>query len=288
MERAGSREGVLSTQDPLSIYPREVATRILCYVPPYELLKVCMLVSRSWRELLGDPLFWKHRLRQSKNYSLDLDRIENIDWLKLCFYIIQRPNLVKSFDKGALSFKSWKLSSHNWESFKLSSVDLEDGRGGGDGWDIETEISPVLHKDLVSENHGSTSNYVTSYGWCCREQVIELAKFGFIDDIMDISQPVIVVSEWFCARWDCGSIFNIHVELLGRKKEVIDTFEHSEVTEQWLGGDLGWRKVEHKFSGYGPGVRYVRFADAGKDTQFWAGHYGSKMAAACTKLYFHE
>ena len=68
--------------------------------------------------------------------------------------------------------------------------------------------------------------------------------------------------------------------LLDKDYKVLKTYRHSEVTEQWKGGDLGWRKVEHVFRDYGAGVRYVLFLDGGKDTQFWAGHYGSKMAAA--------
>ena len=38
------------------------------------------------------------------------------------------------------------------------------------------------------------------------------------------------------------------------------------------------------FQKYGPGVRFIRFYHGGKDTQFWAGHYGSKMSGACVKL----
>lgn len=39
-------------------------------------------------------------------------------------------------------------------------------------------------------------------------------------------------------------------------------------------------QVSHTFKNYSPDIRYIRFTHGGKDTQFWDGHYGSKMAGA--------
>nr|KAG5687317.1 hypothetical protein BaRGS_011723 [Batillaria attramentaria] len=38
-----------------------------------------------------------------------------------------------------------------------------------------------------------------------------------------------------------------------------------------------WHLVEHFFSDYKAGVRYVTVRMGGVDTQFWAGNYGSKF-----------
>lgn len=38
------------------------------------------------------------------------------------------------------------------------------------------------------------------------------------------------------------------------------------------------------FKNYGPGVRFIKFYHGGMDTQYWSGHYGSKMSGACVKL----
>ena len=43
---------------------------------------------------------------------------------------------------------------------------------------------------------------------------------------------------------------------------------------------VSFLQVEHTFSNYGPGLRYIHFFHRGKDTQFWAGHYGCKMAGS--------
>ena len=42
--------------------------------------------------------------------------------------------------------------------------------------------------------------------------------------------------------------------------------------------------MEHFFRNYGVGVRYVKFEHDGQDTQFWAGHYGSKITGSTVKL----
>lgn len=38
------------------------------------------------------------------------------------------------------------------------------------------------------------------------------------------------------------------------------------------------------FRDYVKGVRRIQFTHIGKDRQFWAGHYGTKMARACIKF----
>ena len=273
-------------QDPLRL-PYGPASHILNYLPPQELVNVCMLVSRRWLEFLSDITFWKSKMKQDGNYSDELNSITDINWPKLYLKTIYKPNLIKSFDEdGKLSFTHWRTSSTAWEHFKMSKKIVWNG-GGGNKWDIEISINPEVDSDLFEDNMFSVHNYVTSYNWCCREQVVCLANMGLSAQLMDQVQPELEISEWFCARFDCGSHFCIRVELLDAEKKVVEFFERTETTEQWLGGELGWRKIQHVFTGYGAGVRYLRFADAGKDTQFWAGHYGSKMAGAWARVNFN-
>lgn len=289
-ESIGSQaDGEWSDEDPVYVLPYEVVSHILDYVPLRELVRVCMLVSQRWRKFLTDPTFWKVRMRRGGNYSPELDAISNAEWPKLCLYSVYEPNWIRSFDKDQkLSFTHWKWTSMNWHRFKISSCPArQDDSHRGFYWEIENEwIDPERDEEVFKENSGCVSNYATSYKWGCREQLIRLANVGLSNEIMDKVQPSLEVSEWFAARWDCGSEFCIRVELMDAERAVVKFFEHSVVTEQWLGGELGWRKLEHVFREYGPGVRYLRFADAGKDTQFWAGFYGSKMAAAWARVKF--
>lgn len=282
-----------SSQDPILCLPYGVATRVLDYVPLRQLVRVCMLVSRSWYQFLQDTVFWTNRMEHAGNFNSKLNLIANhIEWPKLCLYSIDEPNWIKSFNtKGELCFEPfWKTSSTLWEMFKTErrTNKIRWDRGGGDKWTTEEWIKKDNEKDqeVLKENGGSCQNYVTSYGWCCRQQVVEFASVGLGSKVMDEVRPSIAVSEWFCARWDCGSKFYIRVELLDKNNKVINFFETSEATDQWQGGELGWRKVQHVFSDYGKGVRFLRFADAGIDSKFWAGHFGSKMAAAKAQVIF--
>ena len=282
-----------STNDPLSPFclPYRVAAHILDYVPIRQLVRVCMLVSRSWYKFLHDTELWINIMKRADNYSCELKRItRDINWPKLCLYSVCEPNWIRSFNlEGQLCLDPyWKMSSTSWALFKTGHERIAWNQGGGDKWKIEDWIKRGNEQDenVLKENGGSCQNYVTSYSWCCREQVVEFSSVGLNNMIMDEVQPSIEVSEWFCARWDCASMFYIRVELLDMNREVVRFFERSEETERGLGGELGWRKVCHVFSDYGRGVRFLRFADAGKDAQFWAGHYGSKMAAARSHVIF--
>lgn len=288
--------------DPLCRLPHEVLFHIFGYVPPRQLVKVCRMVCKQWRSFFDEPSFWKLRMKQHRKYDSKLDKLAGIDWPKLCLYTVHEPNLIKSFNANDdLSLDPWAIIYQDWRHFteayikgELRQLSGPQGRGrgpqgwGGDGWAIEEWIKTDDDKDqeVLKANKGCAKNYVTSYYWCCRWQLVDLQKHGFVPAIMDTVQPPILVSEWFCARWDCGSIFNMKVALLNQDFDFVKTYECSEETAQWKGGELGWRKVKHIFRDYGPGVRYVLFLDGGKDTKWWAGHYGSKMAAANVQVEF--
>ena len=295
-----------SDTDPLVVLPPELVLQLFEYVALPEVLCTCRLVCKGWQQFFSDRQFWQLRMMQGRNFDQRLMTVPNVNWPQLCISTVYRPNLIQSFVDGDLSLVPWKISYVSWEQFKEKQRDKEEepadhrrGRGrywgahgyhgGGDKWSVEETISAQDPRNagVFKENGGSSKNYVTSYEWCCREQVVELAEFGFLPQILDQLQPTIAVSEWFCAREDCGSIFQIRVDLLDENRRSIQRFETTRRTERG-GGQLGWRKVEHLFRGYGAGVRYIRFADAGKDTKWWAGHYGSKMAAAWVRVRFSD
>ena len=124
-----------------------------------------------------------------------------------------------------------------------------------------------------------------------RWQLVDLYDYGLTLEILNkVHPPIHVSQEWYCASWDCGTMFWITVALIDDEFKLIETHKYSEELAQWegLGEDLGWRKVMHTFQDYKAGVRYVLFVDGGKDTQFWAGHYGSKMAAANVHVEFTQ
>lgn len=280
-----------SEEDPLTL-PMDIVLRIFEHVPPREVVRVCTLVCSSWRAFFKDVTFWKAKMAAAGNYDGRLERLAHVNWPKLCVHTVYEPNLCRSFVGGSLSLEPWSVSYEEWSWFsgkyeRRADRDRDQRRdwhqGGGNGWTLQEE---GISFEALQDNCGSLKNYATSYEWCCREQVVDLRRSGFTGEVMDSLQPAIEVWEWFAARWDCGSVFNLRVDLLTEKRKVLKTYECSRETEQWQGGELGWRKEGHTFTDYGPGVRFIRFADAGKDTKYWAGHYGSKMAGAWVRVCF--
>ena len=43
-------------------------------------------------------------------------------------------------------------------------------------------------------------------------------------------------------------------------------------------------KVSHKFSDYGPGLRFISFEHGGQDTKYWDGWYGVRVTASSVTL----
>ncbi|CAN8012579.1 unnamed protein product, partial [Ixodes pacificus] len=149
----------------------------------------------------------------------------------------------------------------------------------GDGWRVEK--TPAGADPLPLANQ---SCFATSYGECSKEQVISLVKEGVVPEVLDIFKPAIEVSEWYAGRFDCGCMYRLIVELLDVAKKPVAAFDTGElVTPQWAGRQ--WQQaILHTFDDYPKGVRYVRFAHLGTDTQFWAGHYGAKMAGGMVRI----
>ena len=55
------------------------------------------------------------------------------------------------------------------------------------------------------------------------------------------------------------------------------TFQCPDNNGKWWGP---WVPQQHIFSNYGPGLRYIYFEDGGKDREYWAGYYGTRLDAA--------
>lgn len=74
------------------------------------------------------------------------------------------------------------------------------------------------------------------------------------------------------------------VTLLDEHRKPIDCFDSGICSA----GSSEWQKVEHNFSSYPAGVRYIKFEDGSKDKQFWSGHYGAKMCQPTVKIHQSE
>ncbi|KAM9445011.1 F-box only protein 6-like isoform 1-T1 [Clarias gariepinus] len=238
--------------------PLNVVEEILLNLPGQQVICVCRLVCYAWKSVVDSTAFWKERCRREGYKPLNNHRVPK-DWRTFFFLCKKRRNLLKN-PNAEEEFKDWKIVEN-----------------GGDRWAVENMFKP--HPDETV-----TKCFVTSYWPCIKAQLINLEKEGYSPAFMDEVQPDIVITDWYAPRWDCGSVYQICVELLNHKKKVIQVFQPEQVTfPQW--NDQEWNKMTHVFKDYGPGVRFIHFKHGGKDTQFWAGHYGIRVTNSSVELF---
>ncbi|KAK5895037.1 hypothetical protein CesoFtcFv8_011663 [Champsocephalus esox] len=237
--------------------PLLILEEIFLNLPPNQVVRACRLVSHQWKEVVDSESLWKERCRREGFHLRDTYKRPK-DWKLFYFLCKQRRNLLKN-PRGEHKMRNWKI--------------LENG---GDRWKVEGLL--VSH-----QNEKVQKNFVTSYGMCRKEQLIDLEKEGYNSSFMDHFQPDIKISDWYAPRWDCGSQYEICVELLNHSKGIVQTFAPDTITfEQW--NDQNWNQLTHVFQNYGPGVRYIRFTHGGRDTQFWAGWYGIRVTDSSVEI----
>uniref|UniRef100_A0A3P8WV57 F-box protein 44, tandem duplicate 9 n=1 Tax=Cynoglossus semilaevis TaxID=244447 RepID=A0A3P8WV57_CYNSE len=237
--------------------PLEILEEIFLNLPRNQVVLTCRLVCSRWKVVADSESLWKERCRREGLHLRDGSRIPE-DWRLFYFLCKKRRNLIKN-PKGDRKMEDWVIQEN-----------------GGDGWKLEKPMVPHPNKTVLK-------NFVTSYGMCRKVQLIDLVKEGYSPVFMDTFQPHIKISDWYAPRSDCGSQYDICVELLDEKKNRIQAFAPETVVfEQW--NNRKWNQVTHVFQNYGPGVRFVRFTHGGKDTQFWAGWYGIRVTDSCVEI----
>ena len=145
--------------------PPEIETKILRYVPTRQLVRSCMLVSKSWYLFLKDPSFWISKMTNGGSYDVRLAAIDGTEWPRLCLHTVDEPNLIKSFNsEGRLCLEPyWRMTSADWDRFKTSRTrdrSIMWNRGGGNEWSIEEWIDRNKPEDhaVLEANGGSREN----------------------------------------------------------------------------------------------------------------------------------
>ncbi|XP_045148641.1 uncharacterized protein LOC101644532 [Echinops telfairi] len=140
---------------------------------------------------------------------------------------------------------------------------------GGDGWVVEENRTPV-------PGAPAQTCFVSSFSWCHKRQVVNLKEEGFWPELLDSGRIEIVISDWWGARHDCGCQYKLIVQLWDANQVILgEFFATPNPIEQW--NNNAYVQVTHLFSNVEMGVRYVFFEHRGRDTQFWAGHYGARI-----------
>ncbi|XP_037102227.1 F-box only protein 6-like [Syngnathus acus] len=257
-----SSDSVPQSPSPVSTVPEgsvplDVLEEIFLKLPPQQVVLICRLVCRQWRDVADSQSLWRERCRREGHRLLAASRVPR-DWRLFYFLCKKKRNLLKN-PRAEDQMRGWQISEN-----------------GGDHWKVEGVL--VAHP-----NESVKNNFVTSYGMCSKSQLIDLESEGYSASFMDRIQPHIRIADWYAPRWDCGCQYKIHVDLLNQRKKPIESFSPDEIYfQQWNDGK--WKQITHLFHNYGPGVRYIRFVHGGKDTQFWAGWYGIRLTDSCVEI----
>ncbi|XP_051516724.1 F-box only protein 6-like isoform X2 [Myxocyprinus asiaticus] len=246
----------MSTDVRLAV-PLAVVEEILLNLPAQQVISVFRLVCHEWKELVDSAAHWRERCRREDLQPCDASR-PPADWQMFYFLAKKRRNLLKN-PRAEEELSGWEIV---WN--------------GGSRWAAHGTRKP--HPDNTI-----TKCFVTSYGLCLKRQLIDLKKEGYNLAFMDHLQPHIKISDWYIPRCDCGSQYQICVELLDQQKEVISIFQPEPVFfPQW--NDEQWCEMTHVFKDYGPGVQFICFTHGGKDTQFWKGWYGIRVTNSSVEI----
>uniref|UniRef100_A0A915BNK9 FBA domain-containing protein n=1 Tax=Parascaris univalens TaxID=6257 RepID=A0A915BNK9_PARUN len=283
----GENEDIMVNGEPIA--PQILAEVFLRIDNSVTVGYICPLVCRRWHNVLSAAGFWiDYMRRRSRTIPPPALRSEPLlNMKKVCLKQPFGRNLIDN-PSGEKNFDGWTIREN-----------------GGNRIIIE---NPPL--SCASELDNIAVCFATSFGWGKMCYVVDLWKEGIEAAFLDAYRPPITVSEYFTCRTDCAATYVLDVELVPDGQETCISTERPVMTrrdrfgrpvmvrrqrpegdattnfsitrvrnmEQWSSGE--WQYVEHTFKNYPVGIRFVVFEHSGKDLQFWAGHYGSKMAKA--------
>lgn len=246
-------------------FPEEILLHILSYLEPKTLLTYT-LVCKRWNLLIKSFTFW----------SIIYKRRYNRKPKKFPWYILYCRLSTDYFDTNLLQNGNGQDSFNNWEIKE----------NGGDKFVVEDppDGADALNVDQPEFNN-KASCFATSYSNCRKIQNVKFGQSNLFRYILSNYKPHIYLSEWTCGRFDCGSLYRLRCSYLGINFDPnIETPTAGQTVKQWEGRK--WNKIEILVTQYPEGIEGISFQHEGRDTQFWAGHYGSKMAGGVVKILF--
>eukprot|EP00073_Rattus_norvegicus_P047005 XP_017449155.1 PREDICTED: F-box only protein 2 isoform X1 [Rattus norvegicus] len=238
----------------LAELPEPLLLRVLAELPATELVQACRLVCLRWKELVDGAPLWLLKCQQEGLVPEGSADDERDHWQQFYFLSKRRRNLLRN-PCGEEDLEGWCDVEH-----------------GGDGWRVEELPGDsgveFTHDDSVKKY------FASSFEWCRKAQVIDLQAEGYWEELLDTTQPAIVVKDWYSGRTDAGSLYELTVRLLSEHEDVLAEFNTGQVA---VPEDGSWMEISHTFTDYGPGVRYVRFEHGGQDSVYWKGWFGARV-----------
>uniref|UniRef100_A0A7E4ZX63 FBA domain-containing protein n=1 Tax=Panagrellus redivivus TaxID=6233 RepID=A0A7E4ZX63_PANRE len=261
----------------LSHCNRDVLEAILLRVPKKTLISQCTAVCRQWNKLLNSRAFWLAKEEyDGEDYLRKLlvrDHVydqDDLDYGQL--------SLLKPFDRNL-------LSDHNPDGDKVT-------KHCDPRWEFNSKYQfrymspPSFFEFRFAPDFEPMFDgcYELSYQSACRVFDSSFKELGVSDEIMDKYRPPITFTEYVAHRADCGARYFLRAFINDENGTMIEHKTDTVVFEQWQ--LQKWVKKTVTFSGYPAGVRRVHIESGGKDTQFWAGFYGPKIAGSSLVIGF--
>ncbi|KAJ8970261.1 hypothetical protein NQ317_018124 [Molorchus minor] len=250
--------------------PEEIVENILSHITPKDLLGLT-LVCKKWCNIIKSENLWRHIY--NKHF---INKPKKLPWYVFyCFFVTNNfVNMLRN-GNGQENFEHWTIL-----------------RNYGDRFIIENPPSGCDElPQHIADFNGCTSCFATSFENCCKAQIISLKEKRLLRYIINKFMPHIYASEWVAGRFDCGCVYKLSIKGFANNSRDLDSDDTSDdlaaitptfhvtktiVIKQWKGKE--WQKVEVLVKDYPRNITKLIFEHEGSDTQFWKGHYGSKMA----------
>ncbi|KAI6174249.1 hypothetical protein M3Y98_01169700 [Aphelenchoides besseyi] len=258
---------------------------VLLRLPAKEIVRG-MLVNKQWHRVVNTHSFWVQKC--IFDGYLD-DPQSTSQFTKLPLPILIKCIVKRAFNRNLLdddfTVSPPKLDKR-WTRYSMRN------HWGGTRFDIESPpmfLNEMRSPELDTNPEPFESCLVSSYQWALRRVIINLADYGLDKKTLNKWKPPIVVTEFYSNRGDCACEYNFNSAVTESTDFTIVDHElrggirTSERIPQWE--IQWWRKAEHKHTNY-KNAQYVHVISEGKDGQFWAGNYGTKVAGTSVIVQF--
>ncbi|XP_068383230.1 F-box only protein 27-like [Eschrichtius robustus] len=110
--------------------------------------------------------------------------------------------------------------------------------------------------------------------WCHKKkQVLDLEKEGFWRELLDSGKMEICVSDWWAGRQGTDNIYHLIIQLLDANQSILDHFSSVPMPIRQWRNNVSF-EVNHVFSNFKKGVRFVSCEHWVQDVEFLSEHYG--------------
>lgn len=242
--------------DSFSLLPDELKSIIFSLLSIQELKEVC-LVCREWYDIAMDPGTMEQALVNDGSIEpgLGLGQLfeTSLEWRRLREVNPFKGNLLKN-PNFSRTTAPWRTTG----DYTLEGPEVH----GAQPLPVEAECDLSTNKAVV-----------TSYTWFHRSQSINLTRIPKIQKMFDLYKVYVCWSVWIAPRFDCSSVYKSHIE--PRNNNYKQPQSPATLSDVSLAAGTEWeyhtKRVKLDRSSE------IVYAEKGKDSQFWAGHYGVKI-----------